>query len=93
MVRIVAAADCYDAMTGHRAYRKRAMSGHEALQRMICRDGDRFDPAVLWQLVHCVGLYPAGTVYDQFIFFRQFYCSGSPDTILVMKMSPCLHSP
>ncbi len=62
LVRIVAAADCYDAMTGHRAYRRRPMTGFEALQQLVGREASHFDPAVLWGLVQCVGLYPAGTV-------------------------------
>jgi len=62
LVRIVAAADCYDAMTGHRAYRRRPMTGFEALQQLVGREAAHFDPAVLWGLVYCVGLYPPGTV-------------------------------
>jgi len=62
LVRIVAAADCYDAMTGHRAYRRRPMTGFEALQQLVGREASHFDPAVLWGLVWCVGLYPPGTV-------------------------------
>ncbi|MFN0151641.1 MAG: HD-GYP domain-containing protein [bacterium] len=62
LVRIVAAADCFDAMTGHRAYRRRPMTGFEALQQLVGREASHFDPAVLWGLVQCVGLYPAGTV-------------------------------
>lgn len=60
--RIVTAADCFDAMTSHRAYRRRPFSGYEALQLIIGSDRERFDPAVLWALVKTVGLYPAGTL-------------------------------
>jgi HD-GYP domain-containing protein (c-di-GMP phosphodiesterase class II) len=59
---IVTVADCYDAMTGHRAYRARPLTGFEALQILLGRDSSRFDPAVLWALVRSVGVYPAGTV-------------------------------
>jgi len=62
LVRIVSAADCYDAMTGHRAYRHRPMTGFEALQQLLGSEAPRFDPAVLWALVRSVGLYPPGTV-------------------------------
>lgn len=62
--RIVAAADCFDAMTGHRAYRSRPMTGYEALQQLLGHDEARFDAAVLWALVWSVGLYPAGTVME-----------------------------
>jgi HD-GYP domain-containing protein (c-di-GMP phosphodiesterase class II) len=60
--RIVAAADCFDAMTAHREYRKRPFTGYEALQLLMSADRGRFDPAVLWALVKTVGLYPAGTL-------------------------------
>ena len=60
--RIVAAADCFDAMTAHRQYRHRPFTGYEALQLMMSADRGRFDPAVLWALVKTVGLYPAGTL-------------------------------
>ena len=60
--RIVAAADCFDAMTAHREYRKRPFTGYQALQLMMSADRGRFDPAVLWALVKTVGLYPAGTL-------------------------------
>jgi HD-GYP domain-containing protein (c-di-GMP phosphodiesterase class II) len=60
--RIVAVADCFDAMTAHRAYRDRPFTGYEALQVMLGKDQQRFDPAVLWALVKAVGLYPAGSL-------------------------------
>ena len=60
--RIVAVADCFDAMTAHREYRSRPFTGYEALQTMLGRDQERFDPAVLWALVKAIGLYPAGSL-------------------------------
>jgi HD-GYP domain-containing protein (c-di-GMP phosphodiesterase class II) len=60
--RIVAVADCYDAMTAHREYRRRPFSGHEALRLLLGPERGRHDPAVLWALVKTVGLYPGGTV-------------------------------
>jgi HD-GYP domain-containing protein (c-di-GMP phosphodiesterase class II) len=60
--RIVAVADVFDAVTAHRAYRKRPMTAHEALRLLLGRERDHFDAAVLWALVHTVGLYPAGTL-------------------------------
>jgi len=62
MARIVSVADCYDAMTTHRAYRARPFTGFEALHTLIGQDRSYFDPAVLWALVQTVGLYPAGTL-------------------------------
>lgn len=78
LVRIVAAADCYDAMTGHRAYRNRPMSGFEALQQLVGREAASFDPAVLWALVTCVGLYPSGSVM----------ITSSGQTVLSMSPNP-----
>jgi hypothetical protein len=60
--RIVAVADCFDAMTAHRAYQKRPLSSFEALQYFLGPNRTMFDPAVLWALVRSVGLYPAGSL-------------------------------
>jgi HD-GYP domain-containing protein (c-di-GMP phosphodiesterase class II) len=60
--RIVAVADCFDAITAHRSYHRRPRSPFEALQYMLGPSRVSFDPAVLWALVRTVGLYPAGSV-------------------------------
>ncbi len=60
--RIVAMADCFDAMTAHRAYHKRPFTPFEALQYLLGTAQASFDPAVRWALVQTVGLYPPGTV-------------------------------
>ena len=60
--RIVAVADCFDAITAHRAYNKRARTPFEGLQYLLGPTRVKFDPAVLWALVRTVGLYPAGTL-------------------------------
>ena len=60
--RIVAIADCYDAMTAHRSYRKSAFTPYEALHQMISRNRDKFDPLLLKAFINTVGMYPAGTV-------------------------------
>jgi hypothetical protein len=60
--RIVAVADCFDAITAHRAYHSRPRSPFEALQYLLGPSRVSFDPAVLWALVRTVGLYPAGSV-------------------------------
>jgi HD-GYP domain-containing protein (c-di-GMP phosphodiesterase class II) len=62
MSRVVALADCFDAMTAHRAYHRRPFSAFEALQYLMGPNRVQFDPAVLWALIRTVGLYPAGTV-------------------------------
>lgn len=60
--RIVAAGDCFDAITAHRAYHKRPRTAFEALQYLLGPTRISFDPAVLWALVKTVGLYPSGSV-------------------------------
>jgi HD-GYP domain-containing protein (c-di-GMP phosphodiesterase class II) len=62
MSRIIAVADCFDAMTAHRAYDTRPRTPFEGLQLLLGPMRVNFDPAVLWSLVRTVGLYPAGTV-------------------------------
>jgi HD-GYP domain-containing protein (c-di-GMP phosphodiesterase class II) len=64
LARIVAVADCFDAITAHRAYHKRPRSAFEGLQYMLGPARISFDPAALWALVRTVGLYPAGTVLE-----------------------------
>jgi HD-GYP domain-containing protein (c-di-GMP phosphodiesterase class II) len=60
--RIVAVADCFDAITAHRAYHKRPRTAFEGLQYMLGPIRVNFDPAALWALVRTVGVYPAGSV-------------------------------
>jgi HD-GYP domain-containing protein (c-di-GMP phosphodiesterase class II) len=60
--RLVAVADCFDALTAHRAYRPRPFTGYEALRLLLGPDRGRYDPAALWALVNTVGFYPAGTL-------------------------------
>ncbi len=76
MSRIVAIADCFDAITAHRAYHKRPRTAFEGLQLLLGPNRVNFDPAVLWALVRTVGLYPAGTV------------SHTESGAVVMAMSP-----
>ncbi len=60
--RIVAVADCFDAITAHRAYHSRPRTTFEALQYLLGPTRVSFDPAVLWALVRTIGLFPAGSV-------------------------------
>jgi HD-GYP domain-containing protein (c-di-GMP phosphodiesterase class II) len=62
MSRIVALADCFDAMTAHRAYHRRPFTPFEALRYLMGPNRVQFDPAVMWALVKTVGLYPPGSV-------------------------------
>jgi len=60
--RIVAVADCFDAITAHRVYHKRPRTSFEGLQYLMGPARVSYDPAVLWALAKTVGLYPAGSV-------------------------------
>ena len=60
--RVVAVADFFDAVTSHRAYRKRPMTSYEAVRLLLGPEARHFDPAALWVLLQTVGLYPAGSV-------------------------------
>jgi HD-GYP domain-containing protein (c-di-GMP phosphodiesterase class II) len=62
MSRIVAVADCFDAMTAHRVYHKRPRTAFEGLQYLFGPSRVSFDPAVLWALARTTGLYPPGSV-------------------------------
>ena len=62
MSRIVAVADCFDAMTAHRVYHKRPRTAFEGLQYLFGPSRVAFDPAVLWALARTTGLYPPGSV-------------------------------
>lgn len=60
-VRIAGIADVYDAMTSDRAYR-RAMQPPDALAEMS-RDADHtFGKELVRSFIHCVGIYPVGSV-------------------------------
>ena len=60
--RIVAVADCFDAITAHRVYHRRPRSPFEGLQYLFGPARVMFDPATLYALARTVGLYPPGTV-------------------------------
>jgi HD-GYP domain-containing protein (c-di-GMP phosphodiesterase class II) len=60
--RIVAVADCFDAITAHRAYHKRPRSTYEGLALLLGPARVQFDPAALWALLRTIGLYPPGTL-------------------------------
>lgn len=61
--RICAVADCFDAMTADRPYRK-GLSSAVALQ--VLQEGMRgyFDPSVLFSFTQCVAPYPVGSLVE-----------------------------
>ncbi len=60
--KIVAIADCYDALTTPRVYRDKSYSAAEALGIMLDDSGTVFDPVLLNKFAQFISLYPVGTV-------------------------------
>src|SRR5439155_10040758 len=60
--RIVTIADCYDAMTSARVYRREPLPPPAVLAYMLGRTGRAFDGTLLKQFVACVGIVPIGTM-------------------------------
>lgn len=60
--RIITIADCYDAMTSSRVYRREPMSPSNVLKFMFGKSGQSFDPVLLKLFVNCVGIVPIGSL-------------------------------
>ncbi len=60
--RILTIADCYDAMTSSRVYRREPMSPSKVLNMMFGKSGKSFDATLLKLFVNCVGIIPIGSV-------------------------------
>lgn len=60
--RIITIADCYDAMTSSRVYRREPMSPAKVLNAMFNKAGTSFDPTLLKLFVNCVGIVPIGSL-------------------------------
>jgi HD-GYP domain-containing protein (c-di-GMP phosphodiesterase class II) len=61
--RIAAIIDSYDAMTTSTPYRK-AVSEHEALQKIYNLRGQYFQPELVEQFLQCMGVYPTGSLVE-----------------------------
>jgi HD-GYP domain-containing protein (c-di-GMP phosphodiesterase class II) len=61
--RIAAIADCFDAMINTRAYRQ-GVPISEAIRQMYQLRGHRFQPELMEEFIHAIGLYPAGTLVE-----------------------------
>ena len=62
--RVLMIADCYDAMTSSRVYRREPMSPAKVLNMMFQKSGKSFDPTLLKLFVTCVGIIPIGTLAE-----------------------------
>ena len=60
--KIVAIADCYDALTTPRVYRSKSYSAAEALGIMLDDSGTVYDPLLLNKFAQFITLYPVGTI-------------------------------
>lgn len=60
--RILTIADCYDAMTSSRVYRREPMSPSKVLNMMLSKSGKSFDATLLKLFVNCVGIIPIGSL-------------------------------
>lgn len=60
--RILTIADCYDAMTSSRVYRREPISPSKVLNMMFGKSGKSFDATLLKLFVNCVGIVPIGSL-------------------------------
>lgn len=61
--RICAVADCYDAMTADRVYRK-GFSPERALKVMTELTADYYEPVLLQLFADCIAIYPVGSMVE-----------------------------
>lgn len=61
--RVVAVADCFDAVTSRRPYRE-PLSRHEALGILVHEAGTGFDPAAVGAFERLLGEYPTGSLVE-----------------------------
>ncbi len=59
--RIVAIADCYDALTSARVYRRTAEPPDATLRYILQKSGTLYDPILAKLFVNVLGVYPVGT--------------------------------
>ncbi len=59
--KIIKIADCYDAMTTPRAYRRKPYRPEQALAIMV-REKNAFDPILLKVFIGIIGIYPIGSL-------------------------------
>jgi HD-GYP domain-containing protein (c-di-GMP phosphodiesterase class II) len=60
--RIVAIADCYDALTSSRVYRRVADPPEITLRYILEKSGSLYDPVLAKLFANALGLYPVGTL-------------------------------
>ncbi|OWW19590.1 HD-GYP domain-containing protein [Noviherbaspirillum denitrificans] len=61
LTQMAALVDVYDALTSDRCYHK-AISAAEALRKIFEWSKNEFNPQMVQAFMHCVGIYPVGTL-------------------------------
>lgn len=59
--QMAAIVDVYDAITSDRVYHK-SMAPVEAIRKMLEWSEFHFNKELVWHFIHCVGIYPTGTL-------------------------------
>lgn len=60
--RIISIADCYDALSRPRVYRKAPFLSEKILGMMLAQSGKDFDPLLVKLFINMVGVYPIGAL-------------------------------
>ncbi len=60
--RIIAIADCYDAITTPRAYRATNLTPFDGVRFLLSNMGTKFDPILVKLFIELLGVYPPGTM-------------------------------
>jgi HD-GYP domain-containing protein (c-di-GMP phosphodiesterase class II) len=60
--RIIAIADCYDALTSARVYRRVAETPDATLRYILQKSGTLYDPIIAKLFVNVLGVYPVGSL-------------------------------
>jgi HD-GYP domain-containing protein (c-di-GMP phosphodiesterase class II) len=60
--RIISIADCYDALTSSRVYRRTAETPDQTLRYILQKSGTLYDPVLAKLFVNAVGVYPIGSL-------------------------------
>ncbi len=63
LTRIVTLVDIYDAITSDRVYGD-GMTPHDALKKIYDWMPDNFDPVLTERFIHCLGIYPIGSLLE-----------------------------
>jgi HD-GYP domain-containing protein (c-di-GMP phosphodiesterase class II) len=77
--RIIAIADCYDALTSSRVYQRTATTPDAALRHIMQKAGSLYDPILAKLFANALGVYPAGTLCQLSSGELAVVLQGNPD--------------